>query len=178
MIIDRRYPCSAPCPSDDLTGWSFTPSRLTWLRRDKGTEIYSRAVRWQQTDCQRASLPISVNLYRCLVQTLFSVLTLATEDASTNNRVVCQGSLTFGTDNFPLFPIFREILCLTTEGHIDDRRSGSTAYQGNSEASAADKLIGSRAPGAAIGLSDLVTRFICFLSSFWDHDSNFHESQS
>ena len=52
----------------------------------------------------------------------FSVLTLATEDASPNHRVVCQGFINFWTDLSSLFLSFRsmgEVFSLTTEGHIE-----------------------------------------------------------
>ena len=63
----------------------------------------------------------SVNLYRCLVQTRFSVLTFTTEDASRNPRVVCQGFINFWTDNFSSFRSKGEVFLLTTEGHIEVR---------------------------------------------------------
>ena len=50
----------------------------------------------------------------------FSVLTLATEDASPNHGIVCQGFINFWADNlFFLFPFCRRGFLLTTEGHID-----------------------------------------------------------
>ena len=67
----------------------------------------------------------TVSLDRCLAQTrIFTDLTLATEDGSRNNRIVCQEIRCKDGRGYSFIMFFRsigEVFPLTPEGHIDVR---------------------------------------------------------
>ena len=115
----RRYPCSAPCPSDDLTGWILIQAAYFDCA---GIRVLKYILKLSNDSKLIVKEPFgySVNLYRCLVQTLLAywLSRRKTQDRTIGSFV--KASLTFWTDTFyALFPIYRRSFFLTTEGHID-----------------------------------------------------------